>query len=420
MSLAASSVPTSASSAAPARFNPFLPDFIVDPHPQLHQLRTLDPVHWSSTVGVWVLTRYADVMTALHDRRFSCMAGRWDQYQRFFLRGSSTTSALAEMYSKWMLQLDPPDHTRLRALVNKAFTPRVVEAMRGRIERMVDQFLDEVIPTGRMDVMTDLAFPLPILVICDLLGVPSSDYAKIKSWTQELLPSLSPAISAKGMAHVSDVVAEYREYFRSLANERRKKPQDDMMSALLAAREQGEKLSEDELLATCILLAFAGHATTAQLTGKGVLALLQHPDQCERLRGDPSLIVNAVEEILRYETPLQLVYRTTKEQVTLDGKTIPSNQMVFVSLAAANRDPAEFPDPDRFDVGRDASKHIAFAHGIHYCVGAPLGRLETQIAINTMLRRLPGLRLEPAGIRREPSLVLRGLTELPITFQAGG
>jgi pimeloyl-[acyl-carrier protein] synthase len=420
MSSLAAATASNALGPTPTRFNPLLPEYIVDPHPQLHRLRAEDPVHWSSTLGVWMITRYADVMAILHDRRFSSMAGRWDQYPKFFLRGGSTSSPMAEMYSKWMLQVDPPDHTRLRALVNKAFTPRAVEAMRPRIQRMVDELLDPVIPTGRMDVMADIGFPLPVLVICDLLGVPRSEYSNIRQWTQDLLRSLSPAISAQGMARVNEVIVKLREYFRSLANERRKQPKDDMMSALLAAREQGDKLNEEELLATCVLLAFAGHATTAQLTGKGMLVLLQNPDQLELLRSNPSLIVGAVEEMLRYEGTLQMVYRSTIEEVTIGGKTIPARQMVFASLAAANRDPAQFPDPDRFDITRDASKHLSFGHGIHYCVGAPLGRLESQIAINTMLRRLPNLKVCATGVRRESSLLLRGLVELPVTFGDGG
>lgn len=403
----------------PARFNPLLPDYVVNPYPQLHRLREEDPVHWSSTLGVWILTRYADVHAALRDSRFSCMAGRWDQYEKFFLRGGSATSPMAEMYSKWMLQLDPPDHTRLRGLVNKAFTPRVVEAMRPRIQAMVDDIIDRSIESGNMEVMDELAFPLPILVIADLLGVPREDYEKIRTWTHALLPSLSPAISAQGVARVNDIIVEYREYFRALARERQREPKNDMLSALIAARDEGQKLSEEELLATCILLAFAGHATTAQLTGRAVLTLLQYPDQLEKLRKDPSLVGGAIEEVCRYESMLQLVYRTTTEEVKIGDKTIPPRQMVFVSLAGANRDPAQFPDPDRFDIERNSSKHVAFAYGIHYCVGAPLARLEGQIAINTILRRMQDLRLVTEGIKREPSLLLRGLVKLPVTFRPG-
>ncbi len=404
----------------PAKFNPLLPDYLIDPHPQLHRLRREDPVHCSTTLGVWVLTRYADVRAALLDSRFSCMAGRWEQYEKFFLRGGSRTSPMAEMYSKWMLQVDPPVHTRLRGLVNKVFTPRVVEALRPRIEQNVDDLIDKVVKSGRMEIMSDLAFPLPIMVISDLLGIPREDYESIRDWTAALLPSLSPAISAAGVARVNEVIVEYREYFRELANQRRKNPKDDLLSALIAAREQQDKLSEDELLATCIFLAFAGHATTAQLTGKAMLTLLENPDQLDKLRRDPALVGGAIEEVLRYDSMLQVLYRTTTEPVQIGDKIIPERQMVFLSLAGANRDPEQFVDPDRFDIARDASKHLAFAYGIHYCAGAPLGRLEGQIAVNAMLRRLPELRLHAEGIRREPSLLLRGLEALPVSFTPGG
>jgi pimeloyl-[acyl-carrier protein] synthase len=407
-------------SADPIQFNPLQSDFIVDPHPQLHRLRAEDPVHWSAVLGVWVLTRYADVHAAMRDSRFSSDSSKWASFSKFFLRGATSPTPMSEMYSKWMLQMDPPDHTRLRALVNKSFTPRVVEAMHPTIQGMVDKLIDDVIAKGKMDVMSDLAFPLPILVICALLGVPAQDYEKIRVWTHELLPSMTPAISAAGMARINEVIVEYREYFRQLADQRRKEPRDDLLSALIAAREQDQKLSEEELLATCILLAFAGHATTAQLTGKAILTFLQNPDQMEKLRADPSLIGGAIEEACRYETPLQVLYRATMQDVEIGGKVIPKNQLVFLSLAAANRDPAQFDDPDRFDITRDASKHVAFAYGIHYCAGAPLARLEGQIAINTLLRRLKDIHVDVDGIRREPSLILRGLTALPVTFQPRG
>jgi pimeloyl-[acyl-carrier protein] synthase len=401
----------------PIKFNPLLSEFIIDPYPQLHRLRTEDPIHWSTILGVWVLTRYADVHAAMQDRRFSSMSSKWDKFNKYFLRGATSPTPLSEMYTKWMLQMDPPDHTRLRALVNKSFTPRVVEAMRPAIQGMVDKLIDEVIAKGEMEVMSDLAFPLPILVICALLGIPPEDYEKIRNWTHELLPSMSPALSAAGMARINDVIVEYREYFRQLANKRRQMPKDDLLSAMIAARENGQKLSEDELLAMCIFLAFAGHATTAQLIGKGVLVFIQNPDQLEKLRTDPSLAGDAVEELLRYESPLQVLYRVTKETVEIAGKVIPENQMILLSLAAANRDPAQFTDPDRFDITRDTSKHVAFAYGIHYCAGAPLSRLEGEITFNTLLRRLKDLRVQTNGIQRDPSLLMRGLSALPISFQ---
>jgi pimeloyl-[acyl-carrier protein] synthase len=401
----------------PIKFNPLLSDFIADPHPQLHRLRSEDPIHWSTILGVWVLTRYADVRTAMQDKRLSSNSAKWDNFNKYFLRGATSSTPMSEMYGKWMLQMDPPDHTRLRALVNKAFTPRVVELMRPAIQAMVDKLIDEAIAKGEMEVMSDLAFPLPILVICVLLGVPPEDYEKIRAWTHELLPSMSPAVSAAGMARINDVIVEYREYFRQLANQRRETPKDDLLSAMIAAREKGQKLSEEELLATCILLAFAGHATTAQLIGKGVLTFIQNPDQLEKLRNDPSLAGGAIEELCRYESPLQVLYRASTAPVEIGDKVIPENQLVLFSVAAANRDPEQFADPDRFDITRDASKHIAFAHGIHYCAGAPLARLEGQITFNTLFRRLKDLQVLADGIRREPSLLLRGLATLRISFQ---
>ena len=412
--------PAPASQAVATRFNPLLPEFVVDPHPQLHRLRAEDPVHYSSAIGVWILTRYADVHMALRDPRFSCAAGNWEHYEKFFLRGGSRTSPMAEMYSKWMLQTDPPDHTRLRGLVNKAFTPRVVETMRPRIQRIVDDLIDKVALSGSIEIMSDIAFPLPILVISDLLGVPREDYEKIRVWSEGLLPSLSPAISAAGVARVNETIIAYREYFRDLANQRRREPKEDMLTALIFASEQGDKLTEDELLATCILISFAGHATTAQLTGKAMLELMTHRAEFEKLRADPSLIDGAIEEVCRFESPLQILFRTTKADVQIDDKVIPARKMVFLSLAAANRDPAQFPEPDLFDITRSPNKHVAFAHGIHFCVGAPLARLEGQIAVNTILRRLPELSCDPQGVKRESSLLLRGLRQLPATFKACG
>jgi cytochrome P450 len=266
-----------------------------------------------------------------------------------------------------------------------------------------------------MDVIADLAYPLPIIVIAELLGVPPEDHEKIKHWSAALLPSFSPALSAATVARVGDAIDAFNDYFRTLARRRRAEPRDDLMSALIAAREQGDRLSEDELLATCILLAFAGHASTVQLIGNAAVELLRRPDELARLRGDWSLLGGAIEETLRHASPLQLVYRTTIDDVSLGGKTIPKHQMVFVSLAAANRDPEQFPDPDRFDVTRKDNRHVAFGHSIHYCAGAPLARLEGQVAIRTLFERFAGLELrgEPT---REPSLLLRGLTSIPVRF----
>ena len=401
---------------APPLYNPFLPAFRDDPHPVYHRLRAEDPVHFSPTVGVWVLTRYADVMAALRDPRVSASARHWRDYERFFFRkGEGGTSPMAQTYDRWMLQMDPPDHTRIRGLFTKAFTPRVVQGMRERIQRLTDSMIGAFVGRGEADLMPALAFPLPIIVIAEMLGVPGEDHERIKHWSEALLPSLTPALSADAARAVNVAAAEFREYFREQARLRRAEPRDDLLSGMVAAVEQGDRLNEDELIATCILLAFAGHATTVQLIANSVVQLLSNPDQLDRLRRDPALIESTIEEVLRWASPIQIVYRTTLEDVPLGGKTIPTNSMIFVSLAAANRDPEQFADADRFDVTRANNRHLAFGNHIHYCAGAPLARLEGQIAVETLLRRLPNLRI--AGkVEREPSLVLRGIKTLPLAF----
>jgi pimeloyl-[acyl-carrier protein] synthase len=398
-------------------YNPFLPAFRDDPHPIYHRMRRESPVHFSPTVGVWVLTRYADVMTALRDPRVSASARHWRDYDRFFFRkGSDGTSPMAETYDRWMLQMDPPDHTRIRGLFTKAFTPRVVAGMTERVQRLTDSLIDAFAARGEVDLMPALAFPLPIMVIAEMLGVPPADFEKIKHWSEAFLPSLTPALSLDASRTVNTAVLEFRAYFREQAAIRRREPRDDLLSGMVAAADQGDRLSEDELLATCMLLAFAGHATTVQLIANAVVLLLTHPEQLTRVRADASLLEPAIEETLRWSSPIQIVYRTSLEDVAFpDGTTIPKNQMVFVSLAAANRDPEQFADPDRFDITRANSRHLAFGNHIHYCAGAPLARLEGRIAVETLMRRLPNLRL--AGkVERESSLVLRGIRTLPLAF----
>jgi cytochrome P450 len=399
-------------------YNPFLPAFRDDPHPFYRRMRDEDPVHFSPTVGVWVLTRYADVMTALRDPRISASARHWRHYERFFFRkGSDGVSPMAQTYDRWMLQMDPPDHTRIRGLFTKAFTPRVVERMRGAIQRITDNLIDAFASRGTVDLMPELAFPLPIKVIADLLGVPEADHDRIKHWSESLLPSLTPALSAAAAREVNIAAAEFRDYFRELAKLRRAEPRDDLLSGMVAAADNDDRLNEDELISTCILLAFAGHATTVQLIANAVVFLLNNPDQLELLRRDPNLLPGAIEETLRMASPIQIVYRTTLQDVPVGGRVIPAGEMLFVSLAAANRDPQQFADPDRFDIRRADNRHLAFGNHIHYCAGAPLARLEAHVAAETLLRRLPNLRLV-GPVQREPSLVLRGIKSLPLAFDA--
>jgi cytochrome P450 len=318
-----------------------------------------------------------------------------------------------------MLDRDPPDHTRLRGLVSKAFTPRALEKLRPGIQQIVDALLDQVAGRGSMDLIEEFAYPLPVRVICEMLGVPVQDHERFKAWGLDIARGLDaimlPPDSEVGQRSVSGRRA-LAEYFRELIAERRAAPRDDMLSALIAAEEAGDKLNEEELLATCILLLVAGHETTVNLIGNGTLALLRHPAELRKLRDHPGLIGSAVEELLRFDGPVQRTARIPSEDITIGGQTIGKGELVMPFLGAADRDPAQFPDPDRLDLTRTDNRHIAFGMGIHFCLGAPLARMEGQIAIKTLLARLPRLTLATDRPRFRQSLTLRGLQALPVSF----
>jgi cytochrome P450 len=392
-------------------FNPMAPEFVEDPYPTYRRLREEDPVH-QSPLGFWVLTRYEDVVSSLRDPRMVKEPIAAFVAARFGLPAPPTGMGLS------MLDRDPPDHTRLRGLVSKAFTPRVIEQLRPHIQGIVTRLLDKVEGEPGMDLIEQFAYPLPVIVICEMLGVPVADHERFKGWGLDiargldaiLLPADSPV--AERSMHARHALAAY---FRELIAERRAAPRDDMLSGLIAAEEAGDKLSEDELLATCILLLVAGHETTVNLIGNGTLALLRHPEQRKRLQEDPGLITTAVEELLRFDGPVQRTARIPSEDVTFGGKTIGKGEMVMPFIGAADRDPRQFPDPDRLDLGRTDNRHIAFGWGIHFCIGAPLARVEGQIAINTLLKRQPKLALAATPQHRQ-SLTLRGLTTLPVAF----
>jgi len=392
-------------------FNPMDPEFLADPYPTYHRLRDEDPVH-HSPMDFWVLTRYEDVAAVLRDPRFikeplvSMVAARF---------GVSVPPGVGLS----MLDRDPPDHTRLRSLVSKAFTPRVVEGLRPRIQKMVDELITRAEAVGTMDLIEEFAYPIPVSVICEMLGVPVEDHERFKGWSLDIargldsvwLPPESEIPKRSGAARHA-----IGDYMRGLIAERRASPRGDLLSALIAAEEAGDKLSEDELIATCILLLIAGHETTVNLIGNGTLALLRHPEELRRLRETPGLITSAVEELLRYDGPVQRTARITSTAVTLGGRTIPKGEMVMPFIGAADRDPSQFPDPDRLDLGRADNRHIAFGWGIHFCLGAPLARVEGQIAIDTLVRRLPRLALVNDEPEHRQSLTLRGLKALPVTF----
>ena len=395
---------------ADIQFNPMDPEFVADPYPMYHRLRTDDPVHHSA-LGFWVLTRYDDVVAALRDPRLAKEAIASFVAARF--------GAPVPAMGLSMLDRDPPDHTRLRGLVSKAFTPRVVEGLRPRIQQIVDGLLDGVTARGSMDLIEEFAYPIPVIVICEMLGVPVEDHERFKGWSLDIARGLDLIwLGPESEVGRRSVAARQSlaEYFRGLIAQRRAAPRGDLLSGLIAAEEAGDKLNEVELLATCILLLIAGHETTVNLIGNGTLALLRHRDQLQRLQRDPGLTASAIEELLRFDGPVQRTARIPSEDIVIGGRTIAKGEMLMPFIGAADRDPVQFPDPDRLDIGRADNRHIAFGWGIHFCLGAPLARIEGQIAISTLVRRMPKLELATAQPEYRQSLTLRGLKALPMRF----
>jgi len=396
-------------------FNPWTAEFIADPYPFYHQLRATEPMHLTP-FGFHVASRHADVTTILRDKRFGKdFIGRMTRRHGPQILEEPVYRSM----SHWMLQLDPPDHGRLRGLVVRAFTARRIEDMRPRIQAIVDAIIDRVAPRGHMDVIADFAFRLPVTVICDMLGIPDGDREVFfnSSRAGGRLLDLAPLSSAEIKEQNSFNLA-MAEYFRRLFDLRRREPGDDLTTQLVQAEEHGDKLSNEELTANIILLFGAGHETTVNLIGNGLLALYRNPDQLQLLRDDPSLTTNAVEELLRYDSSVQVTSRTTLEDIDeIGGIPLTKGQSVICLLGAANRDPGAYTDPDRLDVTRTDVRPLSFGGGIHYCVGAQLARLEGEIAIATLLRRLPSLRLHDLDRPDwRQTFVLRGLNNLPASW----
>lgn len=378
-------------------------DVLANPYPTYQRLRERDPVHRMRLINAWVLTRYEDVQAVLQDHhRFSNQeAGAGD---REYTKDRS------------MLDLDPPDHTRLRSLVSKAFTPRSVAALGPRIEKIVEGLLDDVNGEDRFDLIDSFAFPLPIIVIAEMLGVPAEDLDRFKDWSNDIVLSLEPILTREQRERFRRSEQELYEYFEGIIALRRQDPQDDLVSALLAAEEEGDRLSHGELLATLLLLLVAGNETTRNLIGNGMLALLRNPGELQRLQGEPELIETAIDELLRYDSPVQLDGRTALEDVELGGKIIGTGQQVVSVVGAANRDPAAFSDPDRLDIGREEKSHISFGRGIHYCLGASLAKLEGRIAFEGLLERFSSMRLAAEPQQRK-QVVLRGVEDLIVEVE---
>ncbi len=403
-----------AAAGAPPAFNPLDPAFIADPYPFYHRLREATPV-FKTPMGFWLLTRYEDVAFSLRDKRFGKdFSG---SIQRRYGRNVLDEPAVASL-SRTMLVLDPPDHTRLRGLVNKAFTARRVADMRSRIEALVDEQLDRVAGQGGMDVIRDLAHRLPVIVICDMLGIPEAHRAPFLAASNVNGRILEPIpMSTEEMAQANASTAAANAYFDQLCELRRKEPQDDLTTELVRAEDAGDRLSTEELRANIALLFGAGHETTTNLIGNGLLALHRHPEQWERLKADPSLIPNAIEELLRYDSSVQLTGRVTVADVEVGGVTVPAGESVIMLLGAANRDPAQYADPDKLDVGRTNVRPMSFGGGIHHCLGAQLARLEGELVFNALVERLPGLELpEKDKPEWKRSFTLRGLAKLPAVW----
>ena len=397
-------------------FDPLSPDFIRDPYPTYARLRTTDPMH-VTPFGSYLASRHAEASLVLRDKRF----GK-DYVERSKRRYGPDImqQPIFRSMSQWMLQQDPPDHTRLRGLVVKAFTARRVEDMRPRIQQVVDQTLDAMVGRGHMDLIEDFAFRLPVTIICDMLGIPEDHreifYRSSRDGGRILEPvPMSPAEIAQGNA--ANAMAQM--YFQQLFELRRRNPGDDLTTQLVQAEEDGSKLSNEELTANIILLFGAGHETTVNLIGNGLLALHRNPDQLALLKANPALITNAIEEFLRYDSSVQLTGRVALEDIDdLGGKKIPKGESVLCLLGSANRDPAVYPDrPDRLDITRPNVRPLSFGGGIHFCLGAQLARIEAEIAIATLLRRLPDLKLDDVESPEwRPTFVLRGLKRLPASW----
>jgi len=395
------------------------PEVIRDPHTYYARLRETDPVHWNERWKGWIITRYDDVVRLLRDHeRFSS-----DRMASFIAELSPADRdryhVLIEILSSWFVFRDPPFHTRFRLLTNKAFTPMSVERLRPRVRQIIHGLLDRVAERGHMEFIRDYAFPLPVTVICEYLGVPAEDHERLKEWSDETTQIFFMRINAPNRRdRAQKGVQALTEYFYPLIHERKRHPRDDFITALVHAEERGDLLSEDEVATVCALLMLAGHETTTNALANGLLALLRNRDQWERLRADPSLARTAVEELLRYDGVVKAMLRWAKEDVEVGGKTIKEGDRILLSLFGANRDPAKFPEPDRLDVARHPNPHVAFGHGIHLCLGAPLARLELHESFIALSQRFPDMRLavEPEELQYHPTVVSRALEALPVEW----
>jgi cytochrome P450 len=411
---------TTTKTIPPAKMNPTLslyqlldPDVLANPYPLYERLRTEAPVHWDPYLHAWVVTRYADVITVLH--HFS--ANRTPTPEQFAAIGLAELAPLAQVMVKQMLFMDAPDHTRLRALASTAFTPARVESLRPHIKEILDNLLKPLLDAGRMDVIADIAAPLPAIVTAEMMGLPTSDATQLKDWSADFAEVLGNFQHNPDRAsRTLKCVEEMTSYFRDAISRMRTGPSEGLINALLTAEVDGDRLTEEEIIANCIVTMVGGQETTTNLIGNGMLTLLRNADQLERLRNDLNLIPSAVEELLRYESPSQHTARICREDTELGGKLIRKGQAVIAVMGAGNRDPERFPEPDRLDLSRTDNRHLAFGWASHFCFGAPLARIEGQLAFEAIVRLTENLALQPGPLVWRDNLGLRGLTSLPVTF----
>jgi cytochrome P450 len=391
--------------------------FLKDPYPALRRLREEDPVHWSDAIGGWVLTRYDDIVASFKDTDHFSNEGRLARAVEHLTPGSRLKLKTFEDHyrTKGLLHSDPPDHTRLRALVTRAFTPRTVEAMQPRVRAIANELLNNVEPSGRMDVIRDLAVTLPITVLAEIMGMPPEEKLLVKGWADALLAFQgvnNP--SEKILESAQKTLVELKAYLADLVRAKRRKPGTDLLSQLVGAESEGEKLSESELINTAITLLVAGHETSTSLIGNGIYTLLHNEGEWRLLQKDPSLLPSAIEEILRYESPVSRQPRLMKQDAEIGARRLRQGQMLFQMLNAANRDPGYFPEPDLFDIRRQKNRHIAFGFGIHFCVGALLARTEATLVFQLIIERFPKIHLTDAtpdwDVHKRNSRMLRTLS----------
>jgi pimeloyl-[acyl-carrier protein] synthase len=396
-------------------FNPLRKEMRVDPYPFYRRLREHDPFHRSRPADGWILTGYEDILAVLSDRTFSSD----ERHQRIYprLRARGERAGIPDPYEEdrmSMLRVDPPDHTRLRGLVSKAFTPRAVERMRPRVEEYADELLGRLIGAGRMELVGDFAAPLPVSVISEMLGVPVADRERFRHWSDEAVRTLGDG-TLDDQRRAFAAMSELGDYIGAIADARRTDPQDDLITGLVAAEEEGDRLNQKELFATCVLLLVAGNETTTKLIGNSIAALLRNPAQLEILGDEPKRIPAAIDELLRYDSPVQLTSRVVTADREFHGHCLEMGQQVVLVLAAGNRDPERFERPDELDVLRDDVRHLSFSHGLHYCLGAQLAKMEGAIALEALITRLPDLRFD-GPIEWGDNTVLRGPRSLPLAF----